>query len=197
MKKQIQSKEEYLKELEILLKTLPEAERQNALKYYEEYFSEAGEENELSVINELGDVSLLADKIKGEEIFKEVEKTEKVKEEQVQNKNDVLAILLLIAILIFGIPVIFPVILSVIGVLIALACAGIGICIAGIGCFCIAIVLFFSEVFKGILALGVSFILLAVGIALSIAIGFVLIKVVPSLIRWFVKLCRKAIGREE
>lgn len=195
MKKQIQNKEEYLKELENLLKVLPEIERQNALKYYEEYFSDAGEENELSVISELGDVNLLADKIIGEESFKEQE--EVVEEnKKVRNRKDAITLLLLIALLVFGIPVLLPVVASVLGVTFALACAGIGICIAGIVCFGVAISLVINNLFAGILAFGISFILLALGIALSIAIVFLGVKVIPFGIRWLVNVCKKILGME-
>lgn len=195
MKKQIQNKEEYLKELENLLKVLPEIERQNALKYYEEYFSDAGKENELSVISELGDVNLLADKIIGEESFKEQE--EVVEEsKKVRNRNDVITLLLLIALLVFGIPVLLPVAASILGVTFALACAGIGICIAGIVCFGVAISLVINNLFAGILAFGISFILLALGIALSIAIVFLGVKVIPFGIRWLVNVCKKILGME-
>lgn len=195
MKKQIQNKEEYLKELENLLKVLPEIERQNALKYYEEYFSDAGKENELSVISELGDVNLLADKIIGEESFKEQE--EVVEEnKKVRNRNDVITLLLLIALLVFGIPVLLPVVASILGVTFALACAGIGICIAGIVCFGVAISLVINNLFAGILAFGISFILLALGIALSIAIVFLGVKVIPFGIRWLVNVCKKILGME-
>lgn len=195
MKKQIQNKEEYLKELENLLKVLPEIERQNALKYYEEYFSDAGKENELSVISELGDVNLLADKIIGEESFKEQE--EVVEEnKKVRNRKDAITLLLLIALLVFGIPVLLPVAASVLGVTFALACAGIGICIAGIVCFGVAISLVINNLFAGILAFGISFILLALGIALSIAIVFLGVKVIPFGIRWLVNVCKKILGME-
>lgn len=195
MKKQIQNKEEYLKELENLLKVLPEIERQNALKYYEEYFSDAGKENELSVISELGDVNLLADKIIGEESFKEQEKVVE-ENKKVRNRNDVITLLLLIALLVFGIPVLLPVVASILGVTFALACAGIGICIAGIVCFGVAISLVINNLFAGILAFGISFILLALGIALSIAIVFLGVKVIPFGIRWLVNVCKKILGME-
>lgn len=194
MKKQIQNKEEYLKELENLLKVLPEIERQNALKYYEEYFSDAGKENELSVISELGNVNLLADKIIGEESFKEQEVVEESK--KVRNRKNAITLLLLIALLVFGIPVLLPVAASVLGVTFALACAGIGICIAGIVCFGVAISLVINNLFAGILAFGISFILLALGIALSIAIVFLGVKVIPFGIRWLVNVCKKILGME-
>ena len=55
---------EFLSELERLLSNVPENERLEALKYYEEYFADAGEENEQKVIAELESPQKIADKIK-------------------------------------------------------------------------------------------------------------------------------------
>lgn len=45
---------EFLEQLERLLWDIPESERAAALEYYEDYFEDAGEENEGKVIQELG-----------------------------------------------------------------------------------------------------------------------------------------------
>lgn len=55
---------EYMRELERLLQNIPENERVEALTYYEEYFNDAGAENEQQVIAELGAPSRVADNIK-------------------------------------------------------------------------------------------------------------------------------------
>ncbi len=44
---------QFMKQLERLLSDISEAERQEALAYYNSYFDEAGPENEASVIREL------------------------------------------------------------------------------------------------------------------------------------------------
>ena len=56
-------KYEYLSELEKRLSALPEAERRDALNYYEEYFDAAGTENEDATAAELGDPAEAARKI--------------------------------------------------------------------------------------------------------------------------------------
>ena len=45
---------EYMKELAYLLQGLPDEEREEALQYYEDYFDDAGEDQEEAVIAELG-----------------------------------------------------------------------------------------------------------------------------------------------
>lgn len=55
---------EFMGELTGLLQNVPESERVEALKYYDEYFNDAGEENEQQVIIELESPQKVADKIK-------------------------------------------------------------------------------------------------------------------------------------
>lgn len=56
-------KYEYLSELEKWLSALPEAERRDALNYYEEYFDAAGPDKEATTAAELGDPAETARKI--------------------------------------------------------------------------------------------------------------------------------------
>ena len=48
-------KKEYLNRLQMQLEDLTNEERREALEYYEEYFADAGEENEDEVICSLGE----------------------------------------------------------------------------------------------------------------------------------------------
>lgn len=57
------NKDEYLKELRKNLKILKQSDRDEAIEFYEEYFDEAGVENEAKVIEELGEPKALAKKI--------------------------------------------------------------------------------------------------------------------------------------
>ena len=54
----------FMRELEYLLQDISEDEKQEALSFYENYFDEAGSENEQKVIEELGDPSRIAAIIK-------------------------------------------------------------------------------------------------------------------------------------
>lgn len=58
------NKSEYMRELERLLQNIPENERVEAMTYYEEYFNDAGVENEQQVIEELGYPAKVAENIK-------------------------------------------------------------------------------------------------------------------------------------
>lgn len=58
------SRVEFMKELTALLLDIPEDEKEEALQYYEDYFEDAGIENEESVIKELGTPEKVAKIIK-------------------------------------------------------------------------------------------------------------------------------------
>ena len=57
------NKQEYMKQLKERLKRLPKADFARAVEYYEEYFAEAGEENEARAIEDLGTPQEAADQI--------------------------------------------------------------------------------------------------------------------------------------
>ncbi|MBQ7360106.1 MAG: DUF1700 domain-containing protein [Lachnospiraceae bacterium] len=58
------NREQFMRELERLLNNIPEGERKEALAYYEDYFNDAGPENEQQVIAELGHPYKVAENIK-------------------------------------------------------------------------------------------------------------------------------------
>lgn len=60
------NKTEFIDELRRELKKLPLEEQQDAIQYYEEYFAEAGKENEARIIEELGSPRRVAAGIKSE-----------------------------------------------------------------------------------------------------------------------------------
>ena len=60
------TKYEFLGDLSRLLADLPEEERKQALHYYEDYFADAGEDNEQDVLKELGSPEEIADQIKND-----------------------------------------------------------------------------------------------------------------------------------
>lgn len=57
------TRQEYMQQLAALLAAMPEAERRDALDYYEEYFDAAGPEKEAQTIQELGNPQDVAEKI--------------------------------------------------------------------------------------------------------------------------------------
>ena len=58
------NREEFMRQLELLLMNIPENDRLDAIAYYNDYFDDAGVENEQMVIKELGSPEKVAEKIK-------------------------------------------------------------------------------------------------------------------------------------
>lgn len=67
------TKDKFLSKVREGLRDLPKEERDDAMRYYEEYFEEAGEENVDKVIKELGTPKEVVKTIKGKD-YKEKEK---------------------------------------------------------------------------------------------------------------------------
>lgn len=57
------NKEEYMRQLKACLKRLPKEDWERAVEYYEEYFADAGEDNEAKAIEDLGSPQEAADQI--------------------------------------------------------------------------------------------------------------------------------------
>lgn len=58
------NKTEFMRQLESLLQNISEQERREALQYYEDYFADAGAENEQAVIEALGNPARVAENIR-------------------------------------------------------------------------------------------------------------------------------------
>lgn len=71
------NREEYMAALEKHLRKLPGDEKENALVYYNEYFDDAGPENEDRVIGELGSPAKLAAQLRSEYALKGNEQEKK------------------------------------------------------------------------------------------------------------------------
>jgi uncharacterized membrane protein len=71
------TKLEFMKELESLLLDIPLEEREEALKYYNGYFEDAGEDQEDKIIEELGSPKQVADMIKADLVSSAAEYAQK------------------------------------------------------------------------------------------------------------------------
>ena len=204
------NRKEFLDELAFLLQDIEDVERDEAIQYYQDYFDEAGIENEQQVINELGTPEKVAaiikaginenfeqdieygDKGMSNSSFEQNQEIIKTKNDDVKNeshfkgnqeRNKLLLILIIIGIV--G---------GLFGVTLGSFCAGVGCLIGAVACFV-----------KGIMILGeltgASLIILAVGfglIALSFGffwIGKTLVKLIPYLFKVGIKFCREMIDR--
>lgn len=192
------NKKEFLEELSQKLISLPIEERDTAMKYYTEYFDDAGVENEQAVITELISPGKVA-----EGILNESQKN-KIADEQIlgrketskQEKNRINPVVLLVVVLLtlfVVIPVGFPVIFSMLGVVFGFICAGFIISVIGLAIFTIGIVNLFTLTGLGILIMGIGLILFSIGIVFTGLTITILQNTIPPLVRWTVKILRSIV----
>ena len=218
---------EFMARLRELLSDITEAEREEALNYYEDYFDDAGVENEASVIASLGTPEKVAatikdglndsDGVNGE--FSERgyydntydnkdEVAERTALSKTQNSGKKSGIWILILILcLFGLPIVLPIaagllsaafgiFCAVIAVIFSVIVAGASIVVAGISLVVAGIATLIEAPVVGILLIGAGLILGGIGVLLTILGGWIVAKIVPSVVRGVVNLCRKPFERK-
>jgi uncharacterized membrane protein len=122
------NRSEFFKKLEQGLSRVPNDERNAALDYYNEYFDDAGPENEQKVIEELGSPAQIAARIKADAAVKQLQSDRKP-----SMKKGISAVWLVI-LAILAAPIALPLAIGAAAVAIGLLAALIGIVIALIAC---------------------------------------------------------------
>lgn len=236
------SRIEFMSELRALLSDLSVEERDEALQYYNDYFDDAGTENEASIIKELVSPAKLAATIKAGLSGRDEEESEysetgytdtrfdtkdtpakKGEREggyryrgQTDKANDydyggpyekprdskALKIVLIILIIVIGAPVVIPLafgllvagiglLAAIAAVFIALLVTGAALALSGIIMFIIGIINMVHSVPVALGVMGAGLLLSAVGVMLAVFMGWLFVKLVPPMFRWFVELCRR------
>ena len=214
---------EFMAKLSRLLEGIPEEDRLDALNYYNDYFDDAGSENEQKVIEELESPERVAMKIKADRGDSE-QKEKNVyhdngtytyednaqKEENTDKPwtNRTLKIVMIAAIIIIGCPVLIPLAIAVIAVVAAVVIAAFAIfaaiaivflaaVIVGVILFCTGIgSLFGAGASVGLALIGVGLIAASVGMVGTVAGVRLCIIVFPGIIRGIVYICRKPFHRK-
>ncbi|MCL2873427.1 MAG: DUF1700 domain-containing protein [Defluviitaleaceae bacterium] len=190
---------EFIDKLRDGLKMLPQEDIDSAVSYYEEYFDEAGAENEQSALNEIGDPSAVVSKIIGEYSLKEIE-SEKSDEKKPNDSSIKLLWIVLIALLLS--PIAFPLAIASFAVAFAFVAAtfallfaffmvGVALSVAGIATLVATFATLFVHLPTAIFMLGASLLMLCVGIAF-ILVGWWVIR---SVIRLITKVCANLLVR--
>lgn len=220
------NKEQYIKELDSLLRNIPAAERKEALSYYEEYFDDAGVENEQQVIDELGQPSKVAANIKEglkgtigyqnmgtnyqNSGFQHIE-TQNVYTGIPEQKKEELptwAIVLIVIGCIILSPVIIgaagtlvgavvSVITGIIGLIIGLGAAGIALIVAAISLVIMGIPMIAVNGFAALVLMGVGLLLAAMGVLFILATVWLCGWALPTFIKWIIRLCKQAFSKNE
>ena len=198
---------EYMTRLAAMLQDIPVEERQEAMKYYNDYFDEAGEENEEKVAAELDSPEKVAAAIKAEIYGRnntgETKAPVYPAEKEEKDTNNWWKILLIIVgglfVLSIAGPIVLGVALTVLAVVfsgfIALiafgiaAVVGIALFIGGLTQIAVALPEAFTLIGSGMILFAVGM----VGVVLLVQLCFVAF---PKMFRWIVKICKKPFHRK-
>ncbi len=164
-------RKQFMKELSERLKRLPQEEKEEALNYYEEYFDEAGLENEAATIAALGSPTMVASKIIGEFAIKDVKK------EKRQGTNPLWIALLAALALPLGAPLMITAIVLILAlglVVFSLVLVGISVTGAGVVALFVGFWSFTYGFATGLFYLGMGMVVMAIGLALAGAINLLL-----------------------
>ncbi len=186
------NKNEYIAELRERLKKLPQAEAENAISYYEEYFYEAGAQNEQRVIQELGHPSYVAAKIIGDYVSKDTAY------DGSKPKKGFSKIGLLIA-GIFAAPIALPLAIAAASVVFALfitlfvlfvtfGALAIGFIVGGIVMVGVSFTIIFTEFATALFFIGTGLLLFSLGFLFSILVSKFYTHGIKAIIRLFSKL---------
>ena len=198
---------EFMRQLELLLWDIPESDRLDAIAYYNDYFDEAGLENERQVIMELGSPERVAAIIKADLNTSGNEQAEYTEQGYSDGRSGVnpntpatrkqrrpLPLALVIVLLVFAAPVILGIGGGLIGGVFGLLGGLIGIVAGGIGMFVGGIVSLVGGIIKLIVSPVEGLVLIGTGsLVTALGILFVLLFVL-CIFKWLPKLFRSVIN---
>lgn len=222
---------EFMQILESKLSDISMGERKEALEYYNDYFNDAGVENEQEVMDSLGSPEQVAQSIKAdlsgkqngeftengykqegapyhppikfqyEENQEDAKQQNKQQDRKTNQDSSILKIILVAVICLFAAPIILPVFAAVVatafgllvgllGIIFGIAVAGFALVLAGLICIVVGFVRIFMSPLAGAFALGIGFLILGIGLLLSMFMIWAGIKIFPPCIRGIVNIIR-------
>lgn len=215
------NRQEFFRRLEYLLRGIPEHERMDALAYYNDYFDDAGVENEQKVINELGSPEavaqiILEDYHRGQsnnygdygspEMEQEKGSSSSLRD-KIKNMNTSTKVLVII-ILVLTFPVWVGVVAGLFGgvvgllgglfgVVVGVGGSGVGILVAGLVCLVVGILRLLTSPVEGVVTIGIGALFTAISMLLVLLFVLVAFKWFPTLIRAIVKWIKGLWNRQE
>ncbi len=219
------SKNEFLSQLSTLLSDLSPEERDEAIAYYREYIEDAGLENEETILEELGTPEKVAAAIQSDsqgkttedipyasgdvkdspDTYRYVHSTQTDSNKKQGNNATLLLLIILAAFTsplwigllggLFGILV--GILAAVFGLILGFGIAGIVCLLAGVITFIAAFPAMVQSIVGGFTFLGVSLILLALGILFLLFTGWLCFRVIPWIIRGISKGIHNLMNRRK
>ena len=205
---------EFMHQLENLLWDIPENDRLDAIAYYNDYFDEAGLENEKQVIHELGSPERVAAIIKADLNTSGNEKAEYTEQGYSDGRSGVnpntpatrkqkrqLPLALVIVLLVFASPVLLGIgggliggIFGLLGGIIGIVAGGIGMLFGGIVSLVSGIIKLVVSPIKGLVLIGTGSLITALGILFVLLFVVCVFKWLPKLFRNIINWIQKRIG---
>lgn len=189
------TKKAFITELRRNLQELPFDEQEAAIDYYEEYIQEAGEEDEETIIKQLGSPLEISNKLKIDYAINKPVHTSK------DGTNKLLIIILALLALPLGLPLIattFAVLLTIAVIpltfIVTFGGLAIGLVLGGIFAFFGSFFLIATGVTNFLLGLGASLLLLGLGIFFTIATTWIVkitMKILVTTSAWLFNRFRK------
>ena len=187
------NRQEFFRRLEYLLRGIPEHERMDALAYYNDYFDDAGVENEQQVIRELGSPETVA-----QMILEEVSQVNQMSwRDRIKNMSKSTKILLVL-LLVFTFPIWIGIVAGVFGGVVGLlgglfgvvagvGGSGIGIFFAGLVCLVVGIFRLLVSPVEGVVTIGIGALFTAISILLVLLFVLLTFQWFPTVVRAIVK----------
>lgn len=200
------NRQEFMNRLEYLLRGIPASEREDALAYYNDYFDEAGAENEYQVIQELGSPEAVAEKILADLQQETDWSTREKKKMSTSTKILIVVLLVLTFPLWIGIVAgLFGLIVgllgAIFGIVVGFVGAAFGLIVGGVACIIGGIACFLTVPVDGLVSISVGAILAAVGILLAVpcvwCVGVWLPNWIKALVRWIKGFIQRKKGGNE
>lgn len=209
------NRSEYMSRLKAALADLPEKEREDALRFYNDYLDEGGVEKEEENLRSLGSPEELAKEIrngvKGEKATQNSGADQNVQNRQYHQNNaggkkqmDTATIILIVVLAIFALPIILPLFISFLGVMFSIlvsivavafsvVVAGVALGVAGVFLFGIGIWALFIVPPVGLILMGVGLLLFAIGLLFTVLCIILCRVVIPPFARWICDVTKKFI----
>ena len=218
------NREEFMQQLARLLSDLPENERMEAIRYYNDYFDEAGPENEAKVISELGSPGKVAAIIKAD--LKENdgagETSKDTQSDRWRNAQDSMPgnyspvhksrgagrWALIIILVVFLSPVILGIgsgvfgvfvgiLAAIFGIWVSIFTAGAGLLGGGIALLAKGVIRLFSAPASGLVSMGGGFLSIALGIFILIFFFWFTFRFLPRLCRTVVNFISRLLHKRK
>ena len=211
------NRSEYMKRLEAALSDIALSERDAALQYYNDYFDDAGVENEAEVMKSLGEPETLAQAIKKDQVDMQdtylktetdtYDYTETQKEDEKKSKLSGGTIALIVILGILASPLIIALLGAALGAIVGILAGIFSAILALISIFISFIVVVFACIlsaiavgaispFGALVFAGAGIMMIGISIFLLMAIVWLFGCAVPWIVKQIIKLCKKIFGKK-